>query len=237
MATQRAAILHRVDYPDSDGKPMGESDVHRDEMIGAIEALKDHFRDHAEVYVAGDLLLYYEEGDPAAVVVPDVMVVRGVAKRLRRSYKLWEEQHGPELVIEISSRSTRLEDLGTKRALYEMLGVQEYLLFDPLEEYLKPSFQGFILAGGRYVPLAPEADGSFLSGALGLRFRREGSHLRIIDAATGEPLSTPSEAMKRARAEAEARAHADERAARAEAELERLRALLGGSAAKDEQKR
>ncbi len=43
-----------------------------------------------EVYVGGNLPIYYEEGDPAKSVAPDVFVVFGIAKRQRRIYKLWE---------------------------------------------------------------------------------------------------------------------------------------------------
>ena len=34
-----------VHYPESDGKPMGETDVHIDALIYPREALRDHFRD------------------------------------------------------------------------------------------------------------------------------------------------------------------------------------------------
>lgn len=71
------------------------------------------------------MLFYYEQGNIAEFKVPDVFVVKGIAKHDRRVYKLWEEQQAPCVVFEITSRGTRLEDLGTKRALYEMLGVRE----------------------------------------------------------------------------------------------------------------
>ena len=70
---------------------MGEMDVHIDALIYLREALKDYFREAPQVYVAGNMLLYYEEGNPAACVAPDVFVVQGVAKHERRIYKLWEE--------------------------------------------------------------------------------------------------------------------------------------------------
>ena len=144
----------QVVYPETDGKPMGETDVHIDALIYLREALKDHFREAPQVYVAGNMLLYYEEGNPAACVAPDVFVVQGVAKHERRIYKLWEEGQPPAVVFEITSRSTRLEDLGTKRALYAMLGVQEYFLYDPLGEYLRPPLQGYRLQEGEYQRIA-----------------------------------------------------------------------------------
>jgi hypothetical protein len=47
-------------------------------------SLENYFRGDENVYVSCDLLLYYEEGNPKKFVVPDVMVVRGVKKGLRR---------------------------------------------------------------------------------------------------------------------------------------------------------
>ena len=127
-----------IHYPERDGKPMAETDVHIDVLIYLREALRDYFRNKPQVYVAGNMLLYYEEGNPSACVAPDVFVVQGVAKGERRTYKVWEEGQSQTVVFEITSRGSRLEDLGTKRALYAMLGVQEYFLYDPLGEYLRP---------------------------------------------------------------------------------------------------
>lgn len=52
------------------------------------------YADVPDVYVWGNLFLYYREGDPRACVAPDVFLIRGVGKRKenpRRTYKLWEE--------------------------------------------------------------------------------------------------------------------------------------------------
>ena len=78
-------------YPESDGKPMAETDVHRDLMADFIEMLKNHFKDCLDAYVSGNLLLYYEKGDPKRSVAPDVFVAFGIEKKLRRTYLLWEE--------------------------------------------------------------------------------------------------------------------------------------------------
>lgn len=54
----------------------------------------------------------------------------------------------------MTKESTRWEDLGTKRPLYEWLGVRgEYFLCDPMAEYLRPVLRGFRLIGDRYVDL------------------------------------------------------------------------------------
>jgi Uma2 family endonuclease len=220
-------------YPETDGKPMAETDVHIDVLIYLREALRDYFRDNPRVYVAGNMLFYYEEGNPAACVAPDVFVVQGVAKGERRTYRLWEEGQPPAVVFEITSRGTRLEDLGTKRALYAMLGVREYFLYDPLGEYLLPPLQGYCLQEGEYQRMPPGGEGELASQELGLELRVEEGRLRLVNPATGARLLTPAEAQAAWRAEAAARqaeaaARQAEAAARhaAEAEVERLRAEL-----------
>jgi Uma2 family endonuclease len=212
---------------------MGETDVHIDALIYLREALKDHFREAPQVYVAGNMLLYYEEGNPAACVTPDVFVVQGVAKHERRIYKVWEEGQPPAVVFEITSHSTRLEDLGTKRALYAMLGVQEYFLYDPLGEYLRPPLQGYRLQEGEYQRMSSLGHEGLASQVLGLELRLEDRRLRVVHPATRERLLTPAEAQAARRAaearatqEATARQAAEERAAQAEAELQRVRAEL-----------
>ena len=225
-ATGEIPTLQRIEYPESDGKPLGETDAHRREILAIIAMLELFFADHADVYVSGNLMFYYETGNPSAVVSPDVFVIKGVPKKERRTYKLWEEHMPPAAVFEITSRSTRLEDKGTKRELFAMLRVREYFLFDPLSEYLKPPLQGFRLAGDEFFQIAPDPDGALLSQELGLRLLRDGSYLRLIDAATGQSLLRPSELDDARRAEAEARRAAEARAEAAEQEVERLRAEL-----------
>jgi len=226
-----------IDYPSSDGLPMGETDIHRDEMASAIFVLADRFRGQNDVYVAGNLLVYYEEGNPKARFSPDVFVIRGVPNRQRRVYKLWEEQQAPGFVLEVSSRGTWLEDFGNKKALCARLGVAEYFLYDPEADYLHPSLQGFRLDGGEYRHIRPGSGGGLRSKALGLILRLDGLRLRFFDAQTGARLPRPEELARaieasdrarveadRARAEADrARAEAEARLAAAEAELEKLR--------------
>ena len=210
-----------IHYPETDGKPMGETDVHIDALIYLREALRDHFREAPQVYVAGNMFLYYEEGNPIACVAPDVFVVQGVGKHERRTYRLWEESQPPAVVFEITSRGTRLEDLGTKRAVYTMLGVQEYFVYDPLGEYLRPPLQGYRLHEGEYQRMPPAGEEGLTSQVLGLELRVEAGRLRVVDPATGERLLTPAEVYAARRAETTA-----SRVAEVEDELERLRAEL-----------
>lgn len=136
MSLHRKAFPTEVDYPETDGKPMAETDIHADLMIQLRESLKSFFASQPDVYVSGNLLLYYEEGNPRKSVSPDVFVVFGAGKHKRRIYKLWQERRAPDVVFEISSRGTWGEDLHKKFQLYARLGVSEYYVFDPEYDYL-----------------------------------------------------------------------------------------------------
>jgi Uma2 family endonuclease len=229
-STTDIPVRGQLEYPESDGRPLGETDGHRREIAQIIEMLMLFFESASDIYVSGNLMFYYEKGNPSAVTSPDVFVVKGVQKGLRRTYRLWEEKHAPSVVFEITSRSTRLEDKGNKRALYAMLGVREYFMFDPLAEYLKPPLQGFRLVGEEYTAIDQTGDGALISQELGLQLSTNGSYLRLIDIATGLPLLRPAEidaarraAEDEARAEGDARRAAEEEIARLRAELARLR--------------
>ena len=193
---------------------MAESDFQLEPLVYAITALRTHFLHRQEVYVAGDMFLYFKEGNPRAVVAPDVFVVIGAPAHKRMSYKLWEEPKAPDFVLEVTSRSTREEDQGRKREVYASLGVGEYWLFDPTG--VAPRLQGFRLHGGEYRPLpsVTMVDGgvSLHSEALGLDVRLDAEgELRLHDPATGKDLpahaeETAAHRVTKARLEEEAAA-------------------------------
>ena len=211
-----------VHYPCSDDQPVAESEFQLVPMLYALNVLRMHFRGREDVYVGGDMFVYYEEGNPGAVVAPDVFVVIGAPKRAehpRDTYKLWEEPKGPDFVLEILSSSTWEADLGPKRALYASLGVVEYWLFDPTRErLLSPPLRGMRLAGQEYrelpvLQLAASAP-TLRSEVLGLDLRLDRGALRFRDAATEEDLLSYEEAVAAREA--------------AEARIAELEALLGG---------
>jgi Uma2 family endonuclease len=223
-----------IHYPESDGKPVAESEFHLEEMIYVWQALKDRFRDEPDVFVGANLFLYYRRGDPSAVVAPDGFVVKGVPKLLpgnqrRRKYLLWEEGQVPCFVLETTSESTRDED-EEKKAIYEQLGVDEHFQFDPLGEYLSPRLQGFRRMGGKYHPLRPKSDGSLLSQTTGVIFRPDGFQLRLTAVVPRVPLLRTEEvrrarrlAEENAAVEATARQQAEDKVRALEEELARLR--------------
>ena len=225
---QPAPAAVEIDYPSSDGQPMAENDAQRSAIIYGIGALARHFKSRQDVYVSGDLLIYYREGNPRLSVAPDVFVVFGVAKRERPNYKLWEEGRAPAFVLEVASPSTWRDDLGRKRSLYARLGVREYWQYDPTGEHLPARLQGERLTPSGYVrqPAATARDGTLTlrSRTLGLELRAApGREMRFRDPATGCDLLSHDEEAEARQAEAEAR-RTEAEARRAEAEARRAEA-------------
>ena len=227
-----AVAPETVDYPDSDGLPMAENEFQFRSILYANSALAAYYRAHDDVYVVGNLLLYYEPsprpGVPGKSVSPDLMVVLGAPKHMRSSYLLWEEPKAPDFVLEVASESTYRSDLGSKRATYARIGVSEYWLYDPIGGYHDPRLQGFRLVEGRYEPLpVTERTGGMLTGysealTLALRLYPD-DRFRFHDPASGRDLPSLDEEAQ-AREEAEDRLRESEAARQVlEAELRALR--------------
>jgi Uma2 family endonuclease len=209
-----------IDYPESDGKPMAESEEHADELRAAVETLRDWFAQDPKVYVAGNNFIYFVEGDTKQAVSPDCYVVRGVPKRKRRTYRMWEEGGTvPSFVLEITSKSTRREDLGDKMSIYrDDLKVPEYFLFDLSRDWVTDGVRGQRLVGGVYRPIEPDVNGRVRSEELGLELGVVGRELRFYRPGERAPLLRRDERLAKAEAEN----------ARLRAELDRLRGGGGG---------
>ena len=201
-------------YPETDGEPMAASDFHLEILIWLLQTLKAHFAQRPEVYVSGDILTYYTQGDPRAVVAPDVLVSFGIGQKQRHTYKVWEEGKVPDFVMEFSSKTTYQNDLTAKRALYATLGIRNYLLYDAEALYLPSPLMGFQWVDGVYLPIPPGIDNGIRSDVLGLDFHIRERRLGVYDPVAGQWLQTPAETAE-ARAET-AEAHAAAQATRAE---------------------
>lgn len=214
-----AQTLAEIEYPESDGKPMAETDVHWEWMVRIRELLGYRYRGQ-QVYVASNLLVYYVEGDPRKSVAPDAFVVKDCDPRPRRTFKIWEEGLAPDVVFEVTSRATRRQDEIGKPAAYGRIGVKELFLYDPTRDYLEPALRGFRFVNGRPVEVPPDDSETLECREIGLLLRLEDGQLRMFDAGTGRRLLTEAEAERAARDAAEARAMA------AEEEIRRLREQL-----------
>lgn len=205
-----------VQYPSSDGKPVAETERHFMRLVGAAYGIRKHVAARDDVYVGSNMLVYDEPGNPRRHLSPDIFVAFGVRRGERDLFKIWEEKP-PAFVLEITSASTRREDERTKRQRYAQWGVDEYFLYDPRGEWLKPPLQGFELRGKRYRKMRevtlPNGERGLGSESLGLGLWLKGSELRLHDPATGRDLPTPEEEGA-GRDIAEARADTAEQRAR-----------------------
>ncbi|MGE0378466.1 MAG: Uma2 family endonuclease [Planctomycetaceae bacterium] len=209
-----------IEYPESDGKPMAETELHLEWMIDIRNRLKYRYQGQ-RVYVGANLLVYYVEGDARKSVAPDGFVVKDCDPGRRRTFKTWVEQRTPDVVFEVTSSSTRSEDEKLKPQTYARIGVKELFLYDPTGDYLDPVLQGYCFSRGRKTRIRPNASGALECRELGLLVRLDDAvALHLFDSGTGERLLTEAEA-------ADARAQ-KERAAReaVEEELRRLRDQL-----------
>jgi Uma2 family endonuclease len=203
-------------YPDDDGNPMAENTLQFKWIVLVKEGLETVFRDDPNVFVAGDLLWYAEEGNPKVRTAPDALVVFGRPKGYRGSYKQWEEGGiPPQVVFEILSPGNRGGEMLRKFRFYDDRGVEEYYIYDPEDG----SLSGWRREGAGRLDEIDEMRG-YVSPRLGVRFEPgDGPDNLKIYAPDGSLFKTYQEIRDEADA---ANQRADEAVQRAEAE--RLRA-------------
>ena len=221
-----------IEYPSSDGEPMAENDWQYTALTDTVSTLRVHFQDRPDVYVAGDMLVYYQVNNNQARVAPDVYVVFGVSSNHRRhSWFVWREGKAPDFVMEIASPGTWRRDADRKRRIYAEMGVPEYWRFDPTGECFTPPLVGERLVDGEYqpIPLDTSEDGTLRghSQVLGLDFCAFPElELRLYDPAVGQWLRTHQEEAAARQAAEAAQQRAEEARLRAEAEARALRERL-----------
>ena len=243
-------LLRECDLPEDieehEKVPVG---TEHDALQGDLAyGVRRRYRDRPDVFVASDLLVYFDdpEADLAAVerLAPDLMVAFDVPKQARRTYPVWEVRKPPDFVLEILSPSTREKDVLVKPSLYRQMGAREYFLFDPTGRF-EPRLRGWRFDGHAELelPLITPADGmrGLLSDVLGLHLCHTdpwptidhhlpgAGNLRWHDPVTGEFLETADEVeqdrtaqARRADAEASRANAAEQRAAEEAAARRRL---------------
>ncbi len=132
--TTRINRQTEIEYPESDGKPLGETGTHIDVTMALLDELRRYYSRRIDVAVLSNMFLYYVEGNPRKNVVPDLFVTLDVpANTKRRTFKVWLEGKGPDFVLEVTSKNTQTEDLKTKFEIYrDILKVREYFLLRSL---------------------------------------------------------------------------------------------------------
>jgi Uma2 family endonuclease len=138
-----------AELPSSDGVPV-ETPWHRDSATLLLDSIRHYGRDRADWWCAADIFLYFnlDMVKNKDFRGPDFFVVKGVPKRERKSYVVWEEGgHFPNVIVELVSDSTRSKDFGEKKAIYEkVFQTPEYYIV----ELDGASIQGWRLEGGKY---------------------------------------------------------------------------------------
>jgi Uma2 family endonuclease len=153
--------------PETDGVPL-ESEWHRLAIALLIESIRWHWRERKDFYVGGNTFVYFSEQQVRNKDYrgPDFFLVRGVpSEPVREYWAIWDEDgRYPELIIELLSKSTRDEDLTTKKELYkETFRAHEYCCYDPADR--QPI--GW-RNGGKFTPIEPNERGWLWLEVLGV---------------------------------------------------------------------
>ena len=154
------------ELPYDDGVPM-ESPRHAAQMNLLIETLDLHWADRENFFVGGNMFVYYstQQARNQDFKGPDFFAVLDVPKRERKSWVIWEEGKGPDVVIELLSISTAMRDKTEKKQIYQdRLRVPEYYWFDPFTT----EWAGFVLSQHEYQPLPINQQGHMVCSTLGL---------------------------------------------------------------------
>ena len=204
-------------YPESDGKPMADTDLHIQWIIWMRQVLEAHFVQRPEVYISGNIMMYDIEGPLRTAVSPDILVSIGIGQKDRRTYKVWEEGKAPDFVMEFSSKRTYQNDLDKKVDHYAKMRIPEYFLYDVDRRYLPTPLMGFRLVEEAYIEVTPDVDGGLCSEVLNLNFHSLGEGLAVYAPELDKWLQTPAEVATERAEQAEERAEqAEERAEQAE---------------------
>ncbi|MBS1251314.1 MAG: hypothetical protein MAG451_00346 [Anaerolineales bacterium] len=243
------------ELPCDDGMPM-ETQRHYLQMVLLIDSLSLHWEGRDDVFVGGNMFVYYSLEQAEEVIGeleaeaagrgalppekrafrgPDFFAVLDVPRRERKSWVIWEEGKGPDVVIELLSSSTAAVDKGKKKRIYQdRMRVPEYFWYGPFSA----EWAGFGLANGVYEPREPDEAGRLISRKLGLALIRWDGEYMDVEARwlrwqtlAGELLPTSREmAEEEHRRAEEERRQAEEERRRADnlaAELARYREHFG----------
>lgn len=168
-------------YPESHEEDMGESTIHYDLISDLIKALKLFLANQANVFIAANLNVYYEKGSPRKWYAPDLMICFGVSNRHRTVYKLWEENHFPQVVFEVASNTTWKTDISDKVEDYGRLGAEEYYLLDPENAYLPLPLMAYRRDETGRLRLVLTENNRVLSPRLNLEIVWENDRFRLFD--------------------------------------------------------
>lgn len=173
--------LTQHDLPCEDGIPM-ETERHYLQMGLLLETVQLWLAQRGSGYAGGDMFLYFS---PAQVrgqyfYGPDVFVALDVPRGERKSWVIWQEGKGHDVVIELLSESTGNYDKTLKKRIYHnQVHVPEYYWYDPFDP---DDWAGFRSDGVDYRPLPRDSLGRMLSPQLQLFLLRWHGVYRGVEA-------------------------------------------------------
>ncbi|MEN9223774.1 MAG: Uma2 family endonuclease, partial [Thermostichus sp. BF3_bins_97] len=206
-------------------EPEMEHSLHFLQLVLLFSCLERLWKESQNYFLGANLTIYYNRDQLKTKDFrgPDLFLVKGVEKRLRSSWVVWEEGGKyPDLIIELLSDSTAKVDRIDKRELYQdTFRTREYFYFSP--ETLE--FMGLRLMGPVYQEIPATEQGWRWSEELQLYLGIHNQQLRFFFP-NGELVPTPEEAeqTEQQRAEQE-RQRAEQERQRAERLAQKLREL------------
>ena len=165
VASGELALVKRVS---DDGIPV-VTGWHRKCANLLIDQIDERFRGCNDYYVGGNVYLYFsfQQLITRDFRGPDFFYVRGASRHpIRETWTLWKEDgQAPNVVVALTSPSTREADFGSKFRIYrDRLRVPEYFIYDP-ETF---ELVGWRLQSSKYETIEKDECGRLPSNELGL---------------------------------------------------------------------
>jgi Uma2 family endonuclease len=192
-------------YPEQRLDDMGETSIHVKLITTLLQLLLNFYHNKNDVFLSGNMNLYYEKGKPNKWYAPDLLIAFGVPNYERSSYQVWKEKFFPQVIIEIASERTWENDVSEKYKFYSDNGVEEYYILDPEFSYLPAPMLAFHRQNGRLLSANIENNRIF-SPRLELEIVRVENNFRLFNPKTDKFLLTLEEAeneIERLKAEIE----------------------------------
>ncbi len=106
--------------PYDDGIPL-ETPRHALQLQLLMDPLRLCWTGRQDLFIGGNMFVYFSLHQVRTQDFrgPDFFVVLDVPKRERKSWVVWQEGKGPDVVIELLSESTAAHDKTTKKVIYQ----------------------------------------------------------------------------------------------------------------------
>ncbi len=195
MTTRANRIERYYDSHEVEGEELGQSAIHLKAILYLVAVL-EWLHSYQPITILADVNFYQTDNSHETPKCPDVAVVERFEGDLLAdedglpSYYVGQDGPAPRIVFEVSSASTWKVDLEEKPAMYQTLGVSEYIAFDPHTRtvWTKEWRKSNRLIGwrrnpltGQFVQIEKDEQGRLWSEELQSWLAVEGRFLRLYD--------------------------------------------------------